>query len=181
MPSESPSDDASRTAASDGLSIADHLPPNPWALELCYQCIRMHEEGLKELRASKPKFDSSKTVEIITDARATLDRLMAKCDLVGLKREMAFAFWERGLQPDAAEAVHTGLAEKIRDDADGQEVMLTTLRHYLPDPGYQSKSGLTLYGGAALCIHLAQLAGMDRDQVRKDAFEQFLERADRAE
>ena len=181
MTSQSPSDDASGTAAGNGLSIADHLPPNPWALELCYQCIRMHEEGLKELQASKPKFDPSKTIEIITEARSTLDRLMAKCDLVGPKREMAFAFWERGLQPDAAEAVHTGLAEKIRDDADGQEVMLTTLKLFLPDPGYQFKGGLTLYGGAALCIHLAQLAGMDRDQVLKDAFEQLLERTDRAE
>jgi hypothetical protein len=130
----------------------------------------MHEEGLKELQAAKPKYDPRKTLEIVAEARAMLDRLMAKCDLVGLKREMAFAFWERGLQPDAVEAVHNAFAAKIRDDSDAQRVMLTTLKFYLPDPGYRSKRKLVLYGGAALCVHLAQLAGMDRDQVLKDAF-----------
>lgn len=171
MTTQLPSDDASGTVAGDGRSIADHLPPNPWALELSYQCIRMHEEGLKELQASKPKYDPRKTLEIVGEARAMLDRLMAQCDLVGLKREMAFAFWERGLQPDAVEAVRNAFAAKIRDDSEAQRVMLTMLKFYLPDPGYRSKRKLVLYGGAALCVHLAQLAGMDRDQVLKDALE----------
>lgn len=171
MTSHSSADEALATTSGTRIPFADHLPPDPWALELSYQCIRMHEKGLKELQASKPKYDPRKTLEIIGEARAMLDRLMARCDLVGLKREMAFAFWERGLQPDAAEAVHSAFAEKIRDDAGGQMVMQTTLKFYLQDPGYRSKRKLVLYGGAALCVHLAQLAGMDRDQVLKDSFE----------
>ena len=109
-----------------------------------------------------------------------LDRILAKADLVDIKRAMTFAFWERGLQSDAIEAVRNSFAERIRDDAESQQVMLEALKLFLPDPGYQSESGFALYGGAALCMYLAQLAGMDSDQVLKDALAQLLKRADLA-
>ena len=72
------------------------------------------------------------------EVRAMLDRLLARGDLVGLKREMTFAFWERGLQPDVTEAVRKALAAKIRDDVDGENILLGALKLFLPDPGYQS-------------------------------------------
>ncbi|MSP74492.1 MAG: hypothetical protein EXR12_00005 [Rhodospirillaceae bacterium] len=177
MTSHPPSDAATGPGSGASLSIVNHLPANPWGLELSYHCIRLHEEALKELQVSSAHFDPRKTLEIITDARAMLDRLMAKCDLVDLKREMAFAFWERGLQPDAAEAVRNSLAERIHDDDDGKDVLQATLKFYLRDPGYRSEQGLSLYGGAALCLHLAQSAGLDRDQILADALRQLTENA----
>ena len=181
MTTQSPSDATPAMAPGSRTSFVDLLPPNSWLLELCYQCNRLHEEGLKELQASKPGYDSRAALEIIGEVSALLDRLMAKSGLAGPKREMAFAFWERGLQPDAVEAVQDGMAAKIRDDADGQRTMMEVLKRYMPDPGHQSERGVTFYGGAALCIRLAELAGLDRDQVINEAFEQLLKGADRTE
>ena len=163
-----------------GSKITDHLPPGQWAAELLYHCIRSHEERVKELQSSRSGYDPHKALEIITEVRAMLDRLLARGDIVGLKREMTFAFWERGLQPDVAEAVHNSFAKRIRDDEDGKPTLLIALKLFLPDPGYQFEGGIALYGAAALCMHLAQLAGADSNQVLKDALEQLQEPADRA-
>ncbi|MCG3775351.1 MAG: hypothetical protein JW395_2183 [Nitrospira sp.] len=169
MTPQTPSDAGLPIVLGPRVSFSDLLPPNPWAIELAYQCIRMHEHALKEQQASKSDDDSKKARQIIAEAYAMLDRLMTKCDLVGPRRERAFAYWERGLQTDAVEAVHYGFAERIRTDEDGRQVLLETLKFYLQDPGYQSDQRLSLYGGAALCVHLAKLASLDRNQILRDA------------
>jgi hypothetical protein len=175
MTTQSPSDAVLPIVLGRRVSFSDLLPPNPWAIEFAYQCLRMHEHALKERQASQSDDDSKRPHQIIAEAYAMLDRLMAKCDLVGPRRERAFAYWERGLQADAVEAVHYGFAERIRTDEDGRQVLLDTLSYYLQDAGYQSDQGLSLYGGAALCVHLAKLASLDRNQILRDALRSLAE------
>jgi hypothetical protein len=175
MTTQSPSDAVLPIVLGRRVPFSDLLPPNPWAIELAYQCLRMHEHAVKEQQVSQSDDDSKKAHQIIAEAYAMLDRLMVKCALVGPMRERAFAYWERGLQADAVEAVHYGFAERIRTDEDGRQVLLEILRYYLQDPGYQSDQGLSLYGGAALCVHLAKLASLDRNQLLRDALRSLAE------
>lgn len=167
MTSQSPSKSA--TAPLSGSKITDLLPPQQWAGELLYHCIRGHEERVQELQASKPGYDPQAARRAIEAARASLDRFLGLVDLVGMKRDLVLSYWDRGLQRDAIKAVRSGFAEKIRADPRNWNGLVGIFLHFVTAQ-YDNESGLALFGGASLCMHVAQEAGRDPiDLVRQVA------------
>lgn len=116
MTSQSPSQPA--TAPLSGSEITDHLPAEQWVAELLYHCIRSHEERVRELQASTPEYDPKPAYRAIETSGALLDRILGNAGLVGMKRDLTFAYWDRGLQSDAIKAVRSGFAEKVRADGE---------------------------------------------------------------
>jgi hypothetical protein len=167
-------DVAAATDIIDAVDIVGRLPAIDWPLELLYLGIRLHEEAISERQASMAGYDPILPLRIVAEARSLFERLMARAGLAGRNRELVQAYWERGLQSDIFSAVEVSLAGKIAAAVEGRENLLMIVRHYLPDPNYKTESGLAFYGAAAFCLRLARAAGMDHEQLLKEAFDQLL-------
>ena len=168
MTAQSPSEPA--TAPVSGSKITDLLPEVQWSGELLYHCIRSHEERVQELQASKPGYDPQAAHRAIEASRASLEHFLELVGLVGIKRDLVLSYWDRGLQKDAIRAVRSGFAEKIRADPKKWNGLVGVFQHFVNDPEYQSESGVTLYGGASLCMQVAHEAGRDpNDLIREVA------------
>lgn len=151
-----------------GSEITDFLPPKQWATELLYHCLRSHEERVKELKESRPGYDPQAAQRAIEASRADVDLFLLNHGLTGLKRELVFSYWDRGLQSDAIDAVRLGFAEKIRTDPDNWNGLMWVLLHFVKDPQYQSEGGLRLYGGASLCMQIAHESGRDPNDLLRE-------------
>ena len=166
MTSQSSSESA--TVPVSGSKITDLLPEMQWAGELLYHCIRSHEERVRELQASKPGYDPKAAHRAIEAARASLDQFLELVGLVGMKRDLVFSYWDRGLQRDAISAVRSGFAEKIRAAPKNWNGLVGIFQHFVNDPQYQRESGMALYGGASLCMQVAHEAGRDPNDLIRD-------------
>ena len=169
MTSQSPSEPAITPVS--GSKITDFLPEVQWAGELLYHCIRSHEERVQELQASKPGYDPQAAHRAIEASRASLDQFLELVGLVGIKRDLVLSYWDRGLQRDAVTAVRSGFAEKIRADPKNWNGLVGVFQHFMKDPQYQSESGVTLYGGASLCMQVAHEAGRDPNDLIREVAE----------
>ena len=168
MTSQSPSEPVITPVS--GSKITDLLPDMQWVGELLYHCIRSHEERVRELQASKPGYDPQAAHRAIEASRASLDQFLELVGLVGVKRDLVLSYWDRGLQRDVVRAVRFGFAEKIRADPKKWNGLVGVFHHFVNDPEYQSESGVTLYGGASLCMQVAHEAGRDpNDLIREVA------------
>lgn len=149
------------------------LPPNFWPLELLYFCARLHQDAVGERRESQEGYDVQRALQVVNGAFRSLDDLMERFGLQEPDRDLAHAFWERGLQLDLFDAAEAALVEKISSDSNAREVLLGVLKQYLPDPNYSHGGVLSFYGGAALCLRLSQKAGIDHEGLLRDAIERL--------
>ncbi|MCG3775350.1 MAG: hypothetical protein JW395_2182 [Nitrospira sp.] len=157
------------TAPISGSTITDYLPAEHWATELIYHCILSHEERVQQFQASTPAYDPQSAYRVIEASRSLLERHLEKAGLVGTKRDLAFAYWDRGLQQDAIESVRAGFAEKVRDNIENKNVLRQILELFIMGARVPGENGVGFYGGASCCLHVAHSAGLSANELIKEA------------
>lgn len=141
---------------------AQKLPAGScYAMELPYHWIKSHEEAIDLRSASRPNYDPTYAQEAVASARRVLDGAMDNAGVGGNTKPLIFAAWDRGLEPDAINAVRSGIASKLAENGQASAQIKDILRLFMMDSQYMVDGQLLLYGGAALCLHTAQSAGLD--------------------
>ena len=166
MKPQSPSEPT--TAPPRSSNITDFLPTVHWIGELLYHCIRDHQERVRELQASTPGYDPQAAHRAIEKSLASLDYFFEAARVRGTQRDIVLNYWDRGLQSDTIRVVRSGFAEKIRHDPENWSGLIGVFKIFVAGSQYGTEDGTSLYGGASLCMHIAQEAGRDpHDLIRE--------------
>jgi hypothetical protein len=158
-----------QTAPISGSNITNYLPADSWATELLYHCILSHEERMQELQASTPGYDPQSAYRVIKASRSLLECHLEQAGMAGIKRDLAFAYWDRGLQQDAIVSVRAGFAEKVRDNIENKNVLREILALFIMGARLPDEHGVGFYGGASCCLNVAHSAGLSANALIKEA------------